>query len=121
MQGTLTKATSKSLAEIQEELNEWETEHRRVQALRPLNNTVVELTTKEIPLLEEQIKEKETARPHLVETAESVNTLYFFSQPSVHNSLSGNREPWTCHSWPQANQLAEGYGQYNTTTPERIW
>ena len=93
MQGTLTKATSKSLAEIQEELNEWETEHRRVQALRPLNNTVVELTTKEIPLLEEQIKEKETARPHLVETAESVNTLYFFLQPSVHNSLSGNREP----------------------------
>ncbi|KJA21183.1 hypothetical protein HYPSUDRAFT_141004 [Hypholoma sublateritium FD-334 SS-4] len=71
MQGTLTKVTSKSLAEIQEELDGWEAEHRRLQALRPLNNSVVELTLKEIPSLEEQIKEKETTRPHLVESAES--------------------------------------------------
>ncbi len=78
MQGTLTKATSKSLAEIQDELNGWEEEHRRVQALRPLNNTITELTSKEIPLLVEQIKEKETARPHLVETAESVKNVYTF-------------------------------------------
>lgn len=77
MQGTLSKVTSKSLAEIQEELDGWEVEHRRLQALRPLNNHIAELTSEEIPLLEEQIKEKETTHPHLAGLAESVKAFIF--------------------------------------------
>lgn len=75
LQGILEKATAKSLEAIRDELEIWEDENRRVQALRPLHNAVTTSKTKEIPALEEQIREKEATHPDLANTADSVILL----------------------------------------------
>ncbi|KAF9475656.1 hypothetical protein BDN70DRAFT_955105 [Pholiota conissans] len=73
MKETLAKTMAKSLAELESESEEWTLELRRLQSLRPAQISISQLKLKEIPSLEEQIKEKEEQHPDLTLAAEEAS------------------------------------------------
>ncbi|KAF8195567.1 AAA domain-containing protein [Pholiota molesta] len=72
MKETLAKTMAKSLADIQSELEEWAEELGKLQNLQPIQLNANQLKTKDIPALEEQIREKESIHPDITQAAEAV-------------------------------------------------
>jgi DNA repair protein RAD50 len=66
------KSSPESVAAIQEELKEWETEMARLQKLRPVLASRDRLKNTEIPELEVKIKEQDAKIPAASAAAESV-------------------------------------------------
>lgn len=73
------KSSPESLAEVTEELKDWEEELDRLHKLTPIQLSRDRLKDSELPELEQQTKEQETAIPSLSEKAEEVNENHNFS------------------------------------------
>jgi DNA repair protein RAD50 len=78
MKETLAKTMAKSLADIQSELEAWAEELGKLQNLQPIQLNANQLKTKDIPALEEQIREKESIHPDITQAAEAVCIILCF-------------------------------------------
>ena len=66
------KSSPAAIEENKAELADWQTEMDRLQALLPLQASRDCLKAKEIPLLEDQIKQQEDIHPEISQKAEKV-------------------------------------------------
>lgn len=73
MQELMKKASPAAIAENKEEMKEWEKELERLQNLMPVQASKDQIKLKELPALEEQIKDQEGSYPDLSHRAEEVN------------------------------------------------
>ncbi len=62
--------------ELVEELPQWQEELDRLQKLRPVLSNHDSLKVKEIPALQDQIKEQESLHPDISSEVEEVGSLY---------------------------------------------
>ncbi|KAF8798951.1 hypothetical protein BYT27DRAFT_6885480 [Phlegmacium glaucopus] len=72
MKDSMKKSSPAAIEENKAELVEWQAEMDRLQALRPVQASRDRLKAKDIPLLEEQIKEQEDAHPEISQKAEKI-------------------------------------------------
>jgi DNA repair protein RAD50 len=66
------KSSPQSIAENTDEMNEWEEELERLQKMVPIQASRDRLKHTELPALERQIKEQESAIPSISQKAEEV-------------------------------------------------
>lgn len=69
---TMKKSTPEAIKELQKELQDWESELKRLQELAVLSASRTNLQTVELPALEKQIKAKEAEIPALLADADEV-------------------------------------------------
>ncbi|KDR82825.1 hypothetical protein GALMADRAFT_112894 [Galerina marginata CBS 339.88] len=72
MKDFMKKDSPEHIAELQEELKEWQEELDTLHSLRPVQNSRNEMKAKEIPELEKEISTLESAHPELSRTAEEI-------------------------------------------------
>ena len=72
LQELMKKASPAAIAENKEEMKDWERELERLQNLMPIQASKDQIKLKELPALEEQIKEQEGSYPDLSHRAEEV-------------------------------------------------
>jgi DNA repair protein RAD50 len=72
MKDSMKKSSPAAIEENKAELAEWQAEMDRLQALRPVQASRERLKAKEIPLLEDQIKQQEDAHPEISRKVEKV-------------------------------------------------
>ena len=72
MKDSMKKSSPAAIEENKAELTEWQGEMDRLQALRPVQATRDRLKAKDIPLLEDQIKQEEDTHPEISQKAEKV-------------------------------------------------
>ena len=89
MKDFMKKSSSTAIEENKLELAEWQAEMDRLQGLRPVQASRDRLKAKEIPLLEDQIKQQEDAHPEISQKAEKV--LYSKSLAGFVIHLSSDR------------------------------
>jgi len=81
MKDSMKKSSPAAIEENKAELVEWQAEMDRLQALRPVQASRDRLKAKDIPLLEDQIKQQEDAHPEISQKAEKV----LVSKPFITN------------------------------------
>lgn len=67
------KSTPEAIKELQKELQDWESELKRLQELAVLSASKNNLETVDLPVLEKQIKSKEAEIPALTTEAEEAS------------------------------------------------
>lgn len=67
------KSTPEAIKELQKELQDWESELKRLQELAVLSASKNNLETVDLPALEKQIKSKEAEIPALTTEAEEAS------------------------------------------------
>lgn len=76
MHGMIDQESDENYEEIVEELPQWQEELERLQKLRPVLANHDALKGKEIPSLEEQIKQQESAYPEISSEVEQVSSHF---------------------------------------------
>jgi DNA repair protein RAD50 len=72
MQELMKKASPAAIADNKREMGEWEGELERLQKFMPIQASRDQIKLKELPALEEQIKEHEASYPDISHRAEEV-------------------------------------------------
>lgn len=78
MHELMKKASPEAIASNKAEMEEWEAEFERLQALRPVQATRDRIKGMDLPALEAQIKEQEASYPETSDEAEKVADILFF-------------------------------------------
>lgn len=69
------KASPSEIADNKREMGEWEVELSRLQKLLPIQTSRDQIKSRDLPALEQGIKEKEAAYPDISRQAEEVNPI----------------------------------------------
>lgn len=83
MHELMKKASPEAIASNKAEMEEWEAEFERLQALRPVQATRDRIKGMDLPALEAQIKEQEASYPEISDEAEKVTNMLSFTSPSL--------------------------------------
>jgi len=75
MHGMIEQESDENYEELVEELPQWQDELERLQKLRPVQSNHDMLKLKEIPSLEEQIKQQESNYPEISSEVEQVSSI----------------------------------------------